>query len=578
MAHIFPEEYRDDPEAPNEAERLLYRELAAQLPAEYTVYHRRPWHAPTPSGSAPDGTASFVIAHETHGILVLEAESGRVQRDAGSGEWHVAPAAAGAGAGAPRAIEDPVQAAIRRKRSLAARLRELPAGAARAWPVGHAVAFPQAAPESDAAALGIAREIALLPADLPRLAAWVASALAHWSARSAAGGEPPAPPGRAGIELLSALLGVGLELRRPALGAELSRQELELARLTAEQFRVLDGLARYRRALICGCAGSGKTLLALEKVRRLAEQGLRPLYLSYNVQLRESCRQYLKAWPNAVADNFHDLCTRMAARAGLRVTGPREDPSVSARDFFDRVLPAALAEAATRLPGERFDAIVVDEGQDSRPSWWDPLQGMLRDRKSGILYVFYDDNQCLFTEELLFPPMDARYDLTENCRNVRTIHDLILKYYRSDRRITSRAPLGRPPDIYIYRSPAQLIDGAERAVRRLTQEGGIAPGQIALLTGHGKERSAIWNHKKFGGLELTMSATPAAGQLFWSTVHAFKGLERAAVILAEIDPITKAELETLLYVGCSRARLHLSVLIAEGAATLSGLDDRRGRR
>jgi hypothetical protein len=42
--------------------------------------------------------------------------------------------------------------------------------------------------------------------------------------------------------------------------------------------------------------------------------------------------------------------------------------------FFDGLLPEALVEALGRLPQERFDAIVVDEGQDFRRDWWGALQ------------------------------------------------------------------------------------------------------------------------------------------------------------------------------------------------------------
>lgn len=564
MARMFPEEYRESADGGEAAEALLYRELAARLPDDYLVFHRRPWHAPSATGTAPDGEADFVVAHASRGILVLEAEAGAVARDPATGEWHALDVAGGGAAGPGRPIDDPVQQAVRRKRALAARLGELPAGAGRDWSIGHAVAFPQA--QADPAALGLAPPLVLQRDDLPRLAAWTEAALAHWAARA-----PASPPGPEGVALLLSLLGVGLRVR-PLLGCDLAQQELELARLTAEQFRVLDGLARFRRALICGCAGSGKTLLALEKVRRLAEQGQAPLYLCYNVQLRDSCRRHLAAWPRATADNFHELCTRWARKAGVPVVGPREDERVSQRDFFDRVLPAALLEAARRLPGDRYDAIVVDEAQDFHSAWWGPLQATLRDPRAGVLYLHYDDNQMLYREELLFPPVDTRYDLSENCRNLRQIHDLVMRYCKVDRRITSRAPRGERPEVRVYRSPEELLAAVTRTLVHFTQDLGIAPRDLAVLTGHGKEKSAIWGARKLGEFALTTDPAPRAGEVFWSSVHAFKGLERAAVVLAEIEPTSKADLETLLYVGCSRARLHLAVIVSQGVAGMTRLE------
>jgi superfamily I DNA/RNA helicase len=53
-----------------------------------------------------------------------------------------------------------------------------------------------------------------------------------------------------------------------------------------------------------------------------------------------------------------------------------------------------------------------------------------------------------------------------------------------------------------------------------------------------------------------------------TTIHSFKGLERAVIILAGIGQRLTQEdhdLNSLLYVGCSRARHHLIVLMPEKA-------------
>ena len=80
----------------------------------------------------------------------------------------------------------------------------------------------------------------------------------------------------------------------------------------------------------------------------------------------------------------------MAKAAG----NPFPDTSVAdpPPGFWERVLPEALLAALDKLP-RRFDAIIVDEGQDFLDSWWDPLMLSLSDLKGGIVYVFHDDNQ-----------------------------------------------------------------------------------------------------------------------------------------------------------------------------------------
>ena len=75
-------------------------------------------------------------------------------------------------------------------------------------------------------------------------------------------------------------------------------------------------------------------------------------------------------------------------RAGL----PR--PDLSGPDGF-AALSDRLAHALDLLPGERFDALVVDEAQDMREGWWTALQLCLTDPDNGIIYAFRDDAQRL---------------------------------------------------------------------------------------------------------------------------------------------------------------------------------------
>jgi superfamily I DNA/RNA helicase len=84
-----------------------------------------------------------------------------------------------------------------------------------------------------------------------------------------------------------------------------------------------------------------------------------------------------------------------------------------------------------------------------------------------------------------------------------------------------------------------------------------------VLTPRTRERSHLWHIGPVGNFQLTDQWSAGSGEVFCSTVHSFKGLESPVVILAEIEPYGSLDLETVLYVGCSRACNHLVVLASD---------------
>jgi predicted ATPase len=82
----------------------------------------------------------------------------------------------------------------------------------------------------------------------------------------------------------------------------------------------LDQLARHRRAAIAGCAGSGKTVLAFEKARRLSEAGYTVLLTCFNKTLAGHLRTEMQVGPRLHLHHFHGLCAEMVKKAGLEPT------------------------------------------------------------------------------------------------------------------------------------------------------------------------------------------------------------------------------------------------------------------
>jgi len=87
---------------------------------------------------------------------------------------------------------------------------------------------------------------------------------------------------------------------------------------------------------------------------------------------------------------------------------------------------------------------------------------------------------------------------------------------------------------------------------------------IAVLTPSGTGKSRLRALGEVGGYRLSETVEP--GTILATSVHAFKGLERPVVILAELGDKHREDLSRYLYVGGSRARNHLIVLATEPVA------------
>src|SRR5215470_10327870 len=499
MARFHPSRFPDELKADREgaAEYAVFEALVDDLPDDWLVVHRARWIAGPAQGWHSDGACDFVIAHPERGLLVLDVAGGHVGTDAATGRWTSTDAR-----GVAHEIQDPYGRAMRAKYALERHLKSHPRWKGRSVPIGHAVALPGslatgvATPEgSDAITIGAG--------DLGRAREAIERALEWWHLTASDEWE------RDGLTLIERLF-VHREFARLKLGARLGQHEREFLRLTAQQSRLLDQLRHHRRAAISGCAGSGKTMLAIEKARRLADEGYRVLLTCYNRALAEFMRTQLPrpgpaarkpgagqlglfGDPDVEVEHFHALAARWAKRAGIAL----EDPAPGEENrFYGTVVPEALLAATGRL-AERFDAVIVDEGQDFAEGWWTSLQALLSDPDHGVLYVFYDDNQSLYTPGARLPIDTPPFMLTTNCRNTRAIHREVVRWYRGAETPDALGPEGEKPETLGYRDEAGLREHVRRVLHRLVHVEKVPEKDLVVLSPHART-SALWRDPQFG--------------------------------------------------------------------------------
>jgi hypothetical protein len=142
--------------------------------------------------------------------------------------------------------------------------------------------------------------------------------------------------------------------------------------------RVAANPAGARLRGVAGTAGSGKSFALTARAARLAAEGKSVLVLCFNLTLANHLRRLvvercaeLGANPARVTcTSFHTFCSRVvddAAQAGIVASEPARGTwpmkiVVKARGVFEAGFD------------RRFDAVLVDEGQDFTVDWWNLLR------------------------------------------------------------------------------------------------------------------------------------------------------------------------------------------------------------
>jgi hypothetical protein len=340
----------------------------------------------------------------------------------------------------------------------------------------------------------------------------------------------------------------------------------EIRRYTEEQFGALDILDANARIVFTGGAGTGKTFLALEAARRANLQGARVLLVCYN--------RLLGAWMKREAAPLGELTDAGTLHSiMLRISGAAVPDNASHR-FWSTELPTSSIEAL--LDGHpsaaSYDVVVIDEAQDvCSPDYLDVLDLLVTGGLSdGKVLAFGDfEHQAIYTSsdarDLLAERMTfAAGTLRDNCRNRPRIgaiatsasgRELYRGYRRNDDGIEV---LIRP-----YKTPADQTTILTTLIDTF-REDGYQLGDIVILSplGHQPAHESLTNpHTRW----LAPADADTAPKIGTSTIHAFKGLEAAAVIVTDVTDLDNLHNRQLLYIAATRATDRLAFCVAQQA-------------
>ena len=532
----LPESIVTDPKRSSEVR--VFELLKRNLSNEFTVFYSVAYQLKEKSEYAYDGEADFVVAHPQLGLLVLELKGGRIRYDSSESQWYTEDRH-----NVEHSIKDPFAQARRNHYSLRRKLQEAPLTSKYKYPSGYAVCFPDIQVPAHDIGLDAPRSIVLDSDDIQKPEQRIYAIYNHWlSPKHKRGNDIDA------INALADLIGRSWNFKSPLRDSVLAdiRQTDEY---TEQQFILLDHLQRFRKVLIGGCAGSGKTFLAAEKARRLRQEGFSVLFLCWNENLGRWLQKRLQDLDIEVnyLNQFLRWFVLQARKKGVSIP----DRQVPTSEDLSLALSVGVSP---------YDAIIIDEGQDFTDYHWDLITKLLRE--DGILYIFYDDNQRIYSAKpISFPIETPPIVLTVNCRNAREIHELASVFYHSDHITTCFLKTGRQPELINCHDDEKGT--LAKVLDRLVNQEGIESKDIVVLTPSFKD--SLWeNGLVVGEFQIARSLfqqTPSKNMIQTTSIAKFKGLERGVVILTELHQLDRnTNLDHLMYIGISRARSHLIVL------------------
>lgn len=363
---------------------------------------------------------------------------------------------------------------------------------------------------------------------------------------------------------------------------QILRLEEKLIQLTERQYDVLDRLHENPRCLIKGAAGTGKTLLAVEYAKRSALMGARVLLVCYNRLLGDWLDEQTRDFSSVTAGTYHNHLWQIILSSSFAPDFRREEGKTKTARFFDEVFPVYAELAVTEL-NEPYDVVVLDEAQDLlHPPVLNVVNVLLRGGLAGGRWAFMGDftqqaifsSPCDWTKDALddYCPYYTRERLTVNCRNTRQIaqETLLLSGFPSPPFRLSKVE-GLPVTYSYWYNARSQRQKLEQIIAGYLSDG-LDPNDILLLSPVVFERSVASDVDRNARYHIQdvrqlSRARDDRMSILFATVQAYKGLESPVVILCDVSSIDDSEPQSLIYVGMSRARTHLTVLLHDDVRT-----------
>jgi len=335
------------------------------------------------------------------------------------------------------------------------------------------------------------------------------------------------------------------------------------------QIEILDQ-RKEPRLIIEGRAGTGKSILAAEKAKRFGKEFEKILLIcGANKPFAKHMARELEKYNNIDVNYFSGLCKDLYDKANF--TSDEKDEIVKDRHLrHPYEVHQLMLEKAIEKTRIKYDALVVDEGQDINKSQWDSLLMILKDPFKSPVYIFHDNNQKIYHKSKLDLPDFPKYPhlLDKNYRNTKYIFNIQKSYYEGDT-MTSIGPEGESVRYVVSNDLRDTEKKIIKSINKYVINEAIPKKEIAILTGNkrGVATTLLGNyyikHKNpiLTNFTFVKAEENHKDAIVLDSIKRFKGLERDVVILFDLEDALDNPEE--MYTGLSRPKLILDIFVSE---------------
>jgi hypothetical protein len=340
---------------------------------------------------------------------------------------------------------------------------------------------------------------------------------------------------------------------------ELNKQ---LTEALDQQMTVMNMISgKIKAFVIQGIAGTGKTHIALAEAKKAHGRGEKTLFVCFNSLLAKYLQEQLKGYELVQVKTMHAYMKDLTESSS---NPPNES-------WWKSELPLMAANALMKRDDlERFDTVVIDEGQDiGIQEYLDVLDlSVVGGLANGSVMVFGDfehqgiyipGSEALDQYKKSIPGLTVLGGLDINCRNTKEIGDTVMTFLGEESAYSKylRSEEGTRPQIATVTENKELPNILKAHLLKLAKT--YSPENVVVLSSN---KELLENLVKETELPFTPVSNKQKSKYSWGTTQSFKGMESAAVVMVEFVDGNAATRDTF-YVAGTRALSELVCILPQ---------------